>query len=358
MTTEIRNWGDDQQYDAEPHGSSGADGGVVPKVTLLTMTERPLAVLAAFCAIYEGRVVRGLDEVSKEQMTKALSDVQQTHLKAPLESVKLHFLLEGVDRAFTHQLVRQRTAVYGQESMRFAVLGDLEDATTLPPSIAASPRSANVNKSLTLTELRNSPEFSYMPAEERQRAIWDYAVRAIDEAYHALVNGRVPAEDARGLLPHATATRIHFITDMRNLSDHAGNRLCTQAQFAWRSVFSQMVNEIRNYTPSTKYITNGNANVVAGLEWEDEFRWQYKALADSGLFRPACYQQGKCPFQASFDRACSIRERVDKFAEHNVPSDRWAYPLDDHSGVGRGRIAGPINPAEWVMDPSAARVVS
>lgn len=354
MTTEIRNWGDDQQYEAELH-ESDMDGGVVPRVTLLTMTERPLAVLAAFCGIYEGRVTRGLDEVSEEDMLRSLSDVQQTHLKAPLEAVKVHFLLEGVDRAFTHQLVRQRTAVYGQESMRFAVLGDLEDATTLPPSIAASHRSANVNKSLTLTELRNSPEFSYMSAEERQRAVWDYAIRATDEAYHALVNGRVPAEDARGLLPHATATRIHFITDLRNLSDHAGNRLCTQAQFAWRSVFSQMVNEIRSYSPSTKYITNRKANEVTSLEWEDEFRWQYKALADSGLFRPVCYQQGKCPFQASFDRSCSIRERVDKFAAAGVPSSHWST---DNWMTANENDMSTINPAEWVMDPSAARVVS
>jgi len=341
-TTALRKWGDDQQYEAEPFEGGGGDSGVQPKVTLLNMTSRPLATLAAFCAMYKGRVVRDLADVTEEQMRKALDDCMATHLKAPLESIKFHFLLEGVDRAFTHQLVRQRTAVYAQESLRFAVVGDLLDATTLPPSLAGTERPLNHEYVLeqSFSHMLGHREFTMASEDDRQRAVWDYAIKTIDAAYHKLVEGGMPAEEARGLLPQATATRVHYITDLRNLSEHAGNRLCTQAQFHWRSVFFQIVNAIRNYDQA----------VIFPLDKADE--WQYQALAESALFRPVCYQQGKCPFKASFDRDCKIRGRVDKFAEAGVPSSQWH---DDSWMTASENNLEAINPAEWALNPDAAR---
>lgn len=303
--SQLQRKGDAQQYEAEPQVSD-PDRGVQPKVTLLWMTPDPLGAVAALSAIYSGRVVRSLSDVTDDQRMQALVDVQKTHLKAPLEAVKLHFLFEGVDRAFTHQHVRQRTAVYAQESMRFAVLGDLLDATTLPPSLAGTTR----------TEYGDGSEMLPPAAKlQRWRKVWDETIRTVDQAYHFLVDEGMPSEEARGLLPHCTATRIHYVTDLRNLSDHAGNRLCTQAQFHWRLVFAGVVQQIAEY---------GND------ELDDH--WQFQAVAESGLFRPVCYQLGHCPFEASFDRACTIRDRVQQ-----------------------GRFKD-INVAEWLADPSAARL--
>jgi flavin-dependent thymidylate synthase len=303
--------GDAQQYDAEPHETSG-DAGVLPKVTLLWMTPDPLGAVAALSAIYSGRVVRSLEEVTDDQRMQALVDVQKTHLKAPLEAVKLHFLIEGVDRAFTHQHVRQRTAVYAQESMRFAVLGDLLDATTLPPSLAGTKRWEKDDRG------DHAALFAPNNEAQRWRNLWDDTIKEIDAAYHKLVDAGMPSEEARGLLPHCTATRIHYVTDLRNLSDHAGNRLCTQAQFHWRLVFAGIVQQIAEHDPNP--------------EAEFDQHWQFVALAESGLFRPVCYQLGHCPFEASFDRACTIRDRVQQ-----------------------GRFKD-INVAEWLADPSAARL--
>lgn len=330
--------GDAQQYEAEPH-QGDPDTGVTPKVTLLWMTPDPLGAIASFNAMYSGRVVRDLNDITDEDRYQALADVQKTHLQAPLETIKMHFLIEGVDRAFTHQLVRQRTAVYAQESMRFAVLGDLIDATTLPPSLDGTERSKSPKEArhFSINDLVNSRQYSMASKEDRQRAIWDYVIEVIDVGYHTLVHGGMPSEEARGLLPHATATRIHFVTDMRNLKDHAGNRLCTQAQFHWRSVFTQMVQEVGDY-----------GNKSGGLGYELSGGWQFEALAKSALWRPVCYQIGHCPFQASFDRACSIRDKVEKFARHGVSSEHW------HD---RDRFEEEaINPAEWMLRPDAARL--
>jgi hypothetical protein len=141
-------------------------------------------------------------------------------------------------------------------------------------------------------------------------------------------------------------TRINYVTDLKNLAHHAGNRLCTQAQFEWRLVFIGMVNAIRNYS--------------SGTSWDDGLdhgEWQFEHIADSALFRPICYQLGRCPFKASFDRACSIRARVDDFASYSVPSSEWGPESIVHSHADLRKLE-PINNAEWLLDPAAARHTS
>lgn len=369
MTEHPVKWGDAQQYHAEPHSNyQGEEHGVMPAVFLLWMTPDPLGAVAAMAEMYKGNVIHDLSEVTDDMRRQAFEDVQKTHLKAPLEAIKLHFLVEGVDRSFTHQHVRQRTAVYAQESLRFAVPGDLAEATSLPPSLQGTSREGPVL------------DDRYGKAQEQQwRDVWSNTLDVVDAAYHMLVESGMPAEEARGLLPHATATRLHYVTDLRNLSDHAGNRLCTQAQFHWRLVFAQLINAIREYEPAD--IPNGlMSNVAADYHdaWEATFRWQFEALADvthSNIFKPVCYQLNYCPFQASFDRACTIRERVEYKSRHGVPSNEWDQEQDLGPDFRKltpwakdkfkgdpdtphmvSSIIPPIKTEEWLLNPGAARV--
>jgi len=292
MNEEIQRWADPAMFEAEPI-EKDEEGRLTPRVHLLSATPDPLGAIAAACAMYEGRVVRDTGEVTDEDRRHYWEQVKKTHLKAPLEFVDMHFLLEGVTRAFTHQLVRQRTAVYAQESLRFAVKENLEEEVPLPPSIQEGTTEAGV---------------------------WNHAVKRAGTAYHQLVERGVPAEDARGLLPHSTTTRVHYKTNLRNLVDHAGNRLCTQAQFEWRFVFTGIVQAIRNYEPSPL------RDHQMGMR-----TWQFQLIADDGLFKPVCYALGHCPFTADFDRGCTIRERVQR--------GEWDK-IDDR---------------EWLMNPAAAR---
>lgn len=304
-------WADRAMFPAEGHGGSeGVDikTGVVPTVKLLWMTPDPLGAIAAMAAMYEGRVIRHLDDLSNEDRVRYFEDVCKTHLDTPLEAVKFQFLFEGVDRATTHQIVRARHQTYAQESLRFAVIDDLQGGTSLPPSLWGT-------DPLQFREVNLSPEER---ARAEQRQVWDNALATVEEAYATLVARGMPAEEARGLLPHATATRVVVVTDLRSLKAEAGNRLCTQAQFHWRLLFTAMIDAIRKYGLDDDSIKIGDG-------------WQFRDLASSEIFRPVCYQLGRCPFKASFDRHCNIRERVDK-----------------------GRFAD-IRTEEWLADPAAAR---
>jgi len=287
MAKEISNWVDHSMYTAEPMpGRSGEEfTQMFPAVTLLSATPDPLGALGAMAAVYEGRIIRNLGELSDDDRRHYWEQVNKTHLKAPMEAIDLHFLVENVTRAFTHQMVRQRTAVYAQESLRFAV----------KEHVAARP----------------GPLISKDP---KKRRAWDQTISEVWNTYKWLIENGVPAEEARGLLPHDTLTRLHYKTNLRNLAEHLGNRLCTQAQFEWRLVGAQLKQAIADY-PQRNELAYGDRTKGNG--------WQFEFIAESDLFRPVCFAMGKCPFQADFDRGCTIRERMDTGRQDEVRLEEW-----------------------------------
>lgn len=277
-STELTNYADKAMFEAEPMDSGQS---MMPRVYLLSATPDPLGSIAAMSKMYKGEVVRDLSDVTDEERKHFWEESFKTHLKAPWESVDLHFMIEGVTRAFTHQMVRQRTAVFAQESMRFAVKNE----------IAARPGP------LTATD----------PAARKH---WEHAVERIWMVYKTLIAEGVPAEEARGLLPHDTLTRLHYKTNLRNLADHLGNRLCTQAQFEWRMVAAGLKDAITNYNPEDLIPAAGGS-------------WQFQLIGESSIFQPVCFTMGKCPFTADFDRGCTIRERVDEGKFDEIKQGEW-----------------------------------
>jgi len=327
---EVQAWGDAAMYRSEPM----PDAGNGPRVYLLAMTTDPLGAIASACKMYKGEVVRSYSEVTDDERREYLAQVMRTKLQAPFEFVHFHFMIEGVSRALTHQMVRQRTAAYAQESLRFAVKEDMPEECALPPSLAGT---VGIGDSRKLGRVDDEAT----PASQHMREVWDIALEEVGSAYSKLIDAGMPAEDARGLLPHAVTTRLHYTTNLRALLDHAGNRLCTQAQFEWRLLWARIVEAIRYYDP---YDTGFMG-------------WDFDMLAD--VFKPVCYLTGKCEFKANFDRPCSIRSRVDANERIGRPSSEWhtravghMTPGDDGVRVGD---AEPIKPGEWLLDPNAAR---
>lgn len=336
MSKEISKWADDFMFTAEK-----SDAAAGPQVYLLSASNDPLGQIAASAKMYKGEVVRDLADVTDAERREYLVEMQKTKLKMPLEGVNLHFMIEGVTRGFTHQMVRQRTAAYAQESTRFAVKEDLATAVALPPSLAGV-RSTREDIDI------DSPEFERLNDAEKMLQIWEDAVDHVGHAYMKLVNMGMPAEDARGLMPTNITTRLNYITNLRGLLDHAGNRLCTQAQFEWRAEFAQVARAMREFGKTARYAVKDEPYPVGGTMRSSQ--WQWDAIAD--LLQPVCYQTGKCEFKADFDRKCTIRDRVDAFAAHNIASESWG---DGRVTLPGGRKLLPIHPAEWLADPAAAR---
>jgi len=287
MTGEVIRWADQAMYRAEADPLAAKGELVRPQVTLVYMTPNPLRVMAAAAELYVGRVCRHPEQISEATARHWFSEMTKTRLAAPLEFVDMHFLFEGVTRAFTHQLVRQRTAVFVQESQRFAVKENAYFEVAMPPSIAA------------------------LKEDHPARMTWMTAVKSVSKCYMTLVNAGIPAEDARGLLPTNITTKVHYKTNLRNLVEHAGNRLSAQAQWEWKQVFAGILDAIRNYKKD------------AYGEWRDwkHERWQLELIAT--LFKPICFRTGRCEFRADSDRYCVIRERVMAHYERGEGPEQW-----------------------------------
>lgn len=344
--TTVQRWADSAMFPAMP--LSAAAG---PQVSLTQAPSDPLGVVAQLAKAYKGEFVSSLSEITDDERRAYLADMQLTKLAMPLEGVHFVFSISGVTRGFTHQMVRQRTAAYSQESTRFAVIEDsFVDRVALPPSLAGVRPVENWE---LCTEEADPVGFGRLSDDQKNWVDWMQAVTMVDKKYGKMVNRGMPAEDARGLLPTNITTRINYVTSLRGLLDHAGNRLCTQAQFEWRMVFAQIAQALREYGA-----TNPHASYWEGETIKNSL-WQFAAIAE--LLKPVCYQMGKCPMQASFDRACSIRSRVDAFALHGVPSSEWGNTVIAPVAVNtEGPLGGevelpPIYVEEWLADPAAAR---
>jgi flavin-dependent thymidylate synthase len=312
MTKDVQKWADVAMFKAAPIDKESG-----PRVQLLSCNSDPLGTIAAAAKMYKGEYVETLALISDEERRHYLDDVRKNALAAPLEFVNFHFLISGVTRGFTHQMVRQRTATYTQESTRFAVKEDVP--VGYPPSIQGQ----------------------RMAQEENWKVVWDDCVRHITDAYNSLINSGMPAEDARGLLPTNLLTRINYNTSLRGLLEHAGLRLCTQAQFEWRLVWLRIMEAIREYGRGETYATDESLGPVHSSEW------QFNEL--STIFKPICYQKGSCQFLSDVDRACTIRDRVQEFAGKGIRTSQWGNP----AVVGDDMV---IHDEEWMLDPAAARV--
>ena len=147
---------------------------------------------------------------SEEKRAEHLAMMRDT-IKSSWEFVDYTFRIEGVTRAFTHQLVRTRTGSYAQESMRVADFRDHE--VDEPESIAG--------------DLFN-------------HASWVSAVEVVKKCYSGLIDDGVPAQDARGILPTNMTTSIWAKFTLRALHDMALVRLCTRTQGEYQNVFRAM----------------------------------------------------------------------------------------------------------------------
>jgi flavin-dependent thymidylate synthase len=374
MTRELQKYADVAMFKAAP---INAESG--PRVQLLSCNNDPLGTIASAAKMYKGEYVESLAQISDEERRHYLADVRKNVLAAPLEFVNFHFLISGVTRGFTHQMVRQRTATYTQESTRFAVKEDVPVGR--PPSLSGTvsyeecfvrhAKELYPNLAALTTEQTEQVTdymWNQVSQEQKWRFTWDESVQCIGNSYNNLIDSGMPAEDARGLLPTNLLTRINYNTSLRGLLEHSGLRLCTQAQFEWRLVWVKMMDAIREYGLYQYYdrppepLDLADRSDLPGYPHFSSL-WQFEEL--SKIFKPICYQKGSCQFLSDVDRACTIRDRVQDFAKHGISSSQWGEDLPIWPKDGRHwsdaaqdpeHVIHGIRDEEWMLDPTAARV--
>lgn len=145
--------------------------------------------------------------------------LKSKHLSV-LEHSSFTFSIKGISRVCSHQLVRHRIASYSQQSGR--IVDFKEEDWKCPPS---------VEKSSYFREV----------AEE---------MRKVTELYHKMVDGEVPREDARYILPSARKTNITVTMNARELLHFLELRLNPPAQWEIRELARKMFLLARKVAPN------------------------------------------------------------------------------------------------------------
>lgn len=174
--------------------------------------ERAIAAAARLCYAPVG-AAELLEQMSDEAVRRVLKTIITSGHTSALEHASYTFAIDGVSRALTHQLVRHRLASYNQQSQRYVTYAD-EPCFVVPPAVADDPAALEA---------------------------YNAATRAAFDAYRALLDAGVPAEDARYLLPNAMETKIVVSMNVRELLHFFELRCCKRAQWEIRELALAML---------------------------------------------------------------------------------------------------------------------
>jgi len=135
------------------------------------------------------------------------------------------FLVNGISRACSHQLVRHRPASYSQQSQRYVAMRGFPYVE--PESVKGVKVEVN-NEEVSFKDL----------------------MELIGKFYEKLVEKGVPKEDARFVLPNACTTRIVFTMNGEELVHFLRLRTCSRAQWEIREMAIEILRILRNNFPN------------------------------------------------------------------------------------------------------------
>jgi thymidylate synthase (FAD) len=138
-----------------------------------------------------------------------------------IEHASASFEIGGISRACSHQLVRHRIASYSQESQRYVDMSSSE--WVIPPEIARDPEAMG---------------------------LWNECLNSTQAAYRRLRERGIKKEDARFLLPNATATRLVMTANYRELLHMFRLRISPHAQWEIRELCLRMLRAIYPHAPN------------------------------------------------------------------------------------------------------------
>jgi len=193
------------------------------RVVLISYTPNPEKVVAA--AIRQCRSSIGADKILSElrddDVKRLIRNcIEMGHL-SPIEHASFTFLIEGISRVTSHQLVRHRIASYSQQSHRVVKIDPKN--FVIPPSIESNPEA---------------------------KKIFMEALNQCMEAYEKLLSLGISREDARYIVPQAVGTSIVVTMNARELLHFFSLRLMVDSQWEIREMAKLMLREVLKVAPT------------------------------------------------------------------------------------------------------------
>jgi flavin-dependent thymidylate synthase len=141
-------------------------------------------------------------------------------IKSSWEFADYTFQISGVSRAFTHQLVRTRTASFAQEAQRVVDMSEVD--FILPDTIDGNGNASHA---------------------------YAYAIVNQQKSYQNLIELGIPRQDARNIIGTGCLTSIMMKANLRTLHNMAELRLCFRVQSEFQNVFAEMKKRVVEVHP-------------------------------------------------------------------------------------------------------------
>ena len=197
---------------------------------------------------------------SEEKKLVHLAYMKDT-IQSSWEFVDYIFELSGVTRAFTHQLVRTRTASFAQESQRTVDVSNHEVINTSGKKMFDS-----------------------------------FAIEAMENYRTMIEDNDMAIQDARGILPTNISTSIIVKLNLRTLHDMGLLRLCFRTQGEYQRAFELMRDCVFSVHPWAKDF------IKVHCAWYGSCAFpRYKECPVKSDYRTACDQSQKDYYQREWD---------------------------------------------------------
>jgi len=181
---------------------------------------------------------KSFNRMSEESARPFIRRIVASGHKSVIEHASATFRISGISRACSHQLVRHRIASFTQESQRYVKQNNM--AVVIPESIRADP--------------------------ERSR-VYHTCIADMAKAYDTLLQmGTIP-EDARFLLPNASATTVVMTANFREWRHFLEVRGDPHAQWEIRKVAIYIRNALYAIAPAVFEDYRVIENPQTGDKW-------------------------------------------------------------------------------------------
>jgi thymidylate synthase (FAD) len=193
------------------------------EVALVSYTKNPDKVCsaAAFTSWKKLSSKKLFEKLSEKEANDFLRKVIGFGHLSITEHASFTFSVKGISRACSHQLVRHRIASYTQQSQRYVKFKKDELGYVTPKTI----KNSNL------------------------REEYDQMMEKISRLYEKMLNEKIPAEDARYILPNAAETNLTVTMNARELLHFFSLRLCERAQWEIKELAERMLKEVKEVAP-------------------------------------------------------------------------------------------------------------
>lgn len=198
------------------------------EVSLISIPDNLLDVIYTACRTCyspEGAVdiYENLTDDTEKKLNLIRKVISSGHYST-IEHIQVTFAINNISRAATHQLVRHRHMSFSQKSQRY---------------------------------VKEKGEFDFIvpSAIEAKRDLYDkflIHMRETANLYQEFIENGIKGEDARAILPNATASSMVVSLNLRELIHLANLRLCTRAQLEIRLAVKRMCALVEEREPWLK----------------------------------------------------------------------------------------------------------